>query len=402
MNILLVGDDEKFLEQLTSKLVFLRKNDILSKSDYKDAQNNVILKNPDVILICENTLNDETIDLIKIIRRKTDCLIILAAKNKNQDFILSCYDLGIDDFVCEDIPDYELVIRLIHNKKYNTLKNKNDMYFSILKQMKVVDKVSGVYNYDYAGLVTENYINTNNIIDGSFMAISPSHKSRPYFSAEDLLETIQNNIRKDDILTFGKELNYYLFMPNTDMNGAVAVLSKINSKVDFEICGGISDIRNKPFKVFERDALKALGETLTLEKDFTFAENESFDATNDWLDDGKNYKLFKQMYSKKLQKVVAPVFYKLQSAYEEKLFDTEIDQYACFENCVFSLKSKKGNSSLKMVYPGFNKVIILITHEGLDSPENREIQIPLSKITQREMVYIVEDFIKEYRKNVIG
>ena len=101
MNILLVGDDEKFLEQLTSKLVFLRKNDILSKSDYKDAQNNVILKNPDVILICENTLNDETIDLIKIIRRKTDCLIILAAKNKNQDFILSCYDLGIDDFVCE-------------------------------------------------------------------------------------------------------------------------------------------------------------------------------------------------------------------------------------------------------------------------------------------------------------
>jgi hypothetical protein len=68
----------------------------------------------------------------------------------------------------------------------------------------------------------------------------------------------------------------------------------------------------------------------------------------------------------------------------------------------FNLKNKKGNSSLKIIYPGFGKITILITYDGLDSPENREIKLPLSKITEQELVGIIEDFIKEYKENVVG
>ena len=49
------------------------------------------------------------------------------------------------------------------------------------------------------------------------------------------------------------------------------------------------------------------------------------------------------------------------------------------------------------VYPGFAKIVIYITHEGLDSPENKEIQLSLTKISQKELITIVEDFIKDFK-----
>lgn len=87
----------------------------------------------------------------------------------------------------------------------------------------------------------------------------------------------------------------------------------------------------------------------------------------------------------------------MQKSWEEKLFETEIRQSADDEMCVFHLKNKKQDSTLRIVYPGFAKIIISITHEGLDSPENKEIQLPLTKISQKELVAIVEDFIINFK-----
>ena len=61
------------------------------------------------------------------------------------------------------------------------------------------------------------------------------------------------------------------------------------------------------------------------------------------------------------------------------------------------MKNKKQDSMLRIVYPGFAKIVIYITHEGLDSPENKEIQLSLTKISQKELITIVEDFIKDFK-----
>ena len=99
------------------------------------------------------------------------------------------------------------------------------------------------------------------------------------------------------------------------------------------------------------------------------------------------------MFNKKLEKVITPLFYRLQKSYEEKLFDTQIEQYTNEEQCVFSLRNKKQESTLRIVYPGFSKIIVYITHAGLDSPEDSEIQLPLTKITQKELGKITENFM---------
>lgn len=83
------------------------------------------------------------------------------------------------------------------------------------------------------------------------------------------------------------------------------------------------------------------------------------------------------------------------------MFDTKIEQYTDDEQCVFHLKNKNQDSTLRIVYPGFAKIIVYITHEGLDSPENREIQLALTKISQKELIKIVEDFIKEFKYTAV-
>ena len=114
-------------------------------------------------------------------------------------------------------------------------------------------------------------------------------------------------------------------------------------------------------------------------------------------DEPKNYKIFRQIFNKKMEKVIAPVFFRLQKAWEEKLFDTQIEQFTDNEQCVFHLKNKKQDSILRIVYPGFAKIVIYINHEGLDSPENKEIQLSLTKISQKELITIVEDLIKDFK-----
>ena len=403
MNILFVCDDNNFATDFISRLVFLRKNDEVCKSSYKEALSDIAIKRSEIVLIYEKT-NDETVNLIKQIKEKTESLIILVSKDCEQDFVLSCYDAGINDFVQADIPDYELVIRVINNIKYNSIRQEKERYSQILKQVKILDEVTGIFKYKYAKQVIENHIDNNIISNGTFMVVSPAQKGKAEFSSDSFLNALKTSIRKDDIIAHGKGVNFYVLMPETDMNGAVFILNKIKSKLSFPVCAGISDIEEKPFAKFEFEALKALSEATILETDFKFSEKVDDDTLDEWLTDKSlnDYRIFRQMFNKKLEKVITPVFYRLQKTYEEKLFNTEIDQFITEEQCVFSLKNKKGNSSLRIIYPGFAKIIIVITHEGLDSPENREIKIPLTKISEKELVEIVENFIKEYKENVIG
>lgn len=222
------------------------------------------------------------------------------------------------------------------------------------------------------------------------MILAPCDKIS--FSVESFSSVIKSVLRNNDIAFLGKGANFYVFLPDSDFNGAVSVFNKINEKV--EIKAGISDISSKEY---EKEALNALAEAQ--DGGYMFAQIKE-NTLDDWLSDApqSGYKLFRKVFNTKMEKVIAPVFYRLQKSYEEKLFQTKIEQYTNSEQCVFSLKNDIGESSLRIVYPGFAKIMIYINHEGLDSPENREIALSLDKITQRELINIIESFIEEFKE----
>ena len=113
----------------------------------------------------------------------------------------------------------------------------------------------------------------------------------------------------------------------------------------------------------------------------------------------KNFKLFKQAFNKKLEKVITPVFFQMQKMYEEKLFKTKIDQYSNDTLSQFSLKTLDREGELKITYPGFSKINIDVIHKGLDSPENKRIRLDLTELDEERLTKILEDFILDFKKN---
>ena len=183
-----------------------------------------------------------------------------------------------------------------------------------------------------------------------------------------------------------------------------AEFEKIKQELSPEISikAGICEITSNKVLTLEKHAQNALSESLLSGQDFVIYSDENNKQEDNWLTEPKekNYKLFKNVYSKKLEKVIAPVFYRLQKSWEEKLFNTKIDQHTDETQSVFKLTNPKQTSLLKIVYPGFAKVIVYITHEGLDSPENREISIPINKIDNKDITNIVENFIREFKDTI--
>lgn len=402
-SILLISDDVNLSKVIESKLLFLRANDSIVVSEYKDAISNLKYSSADIVLLHENISQQATLDLIKKVREFDNVCIILLVNNSDKDMILASYDAGIDDFVFASAEDFELVIRTVNNIKHNSIKLQAMRNQKLLEQLNVIDELTGLYNYNFAKQVIENYIDDNFLDDGIFLAIAPSESSKVKFSIEKIAQAIVASIRADDTATLGRGAKFYILLPKTSVNGAIVVLNKIKANYgdDFEICAGISCISHKSFDEMEHDALQALSDAVATNAEYVLAQEKEEDTLDDWLvTDGeapKNYKIFRQIFNKKMEKVITPVFYRLQKAWEEKLFDTEIDQYTDSEQCVFHLKNNKQDSMLRIVYPGFAKIVIYITHEGLDSPENKEIQLSLTKISQKELINIVEDFIKEFK-----
>lgn len=379
MNILLVSDDNEFAQNLKEKLVFLRKDDRVAITDYEHAKDDV--KKIDVVLIHEAP---QALELIKQLRVSPELCLILVAKSCDSEIILSASDLGVDDFVLENANDFEFVLRIINNTKHNSFKHLALKYFKMLEQTNFADEFLGLFRYEYCKYLLNDYKR------GTFVALTPCDKSS--FSAENAVSIIKSALRVGDIPFLGSGANFYIFLPETDFNGAVVVFNKINEKI--KIRAGFSDISSCEY---EKEALNLLAEAT--DGEYAFAEIKE-NTLDEWLSDVPHggYKLFRKIFNTKMEKVIAPVFYRLQKSYETKLFETEIEQYTNSEQCVFRLKNKSGESSLRIVYPGFAKIMIYINHEGLDSPENKEISLPLDKITQKELINIVESFIEEFKE----
>ena len=401
-NILLISDDEKFSKILISKLIFLRCNDNIVISKFHEAVNSTRIYAPDIILVHGHS-EIETYNLIKNLRKNKSVRIILISDSYDSEFILSAYDCGADDFILSSAEDFEFVLRIVQNIKNNSVKQMLLRNYHILEQLNVVDSETEIYNYTFAKQVIENYIDDNLLDSGCFVVLGADENSKTKFDIKKMALALKNSTRVDDIITMGKGAKFYLLLPKTDLNKALVVFQKIKESCasDFEICAGISSIAHKNFEQIERDALNAFSNAISTHNEYIFADDDKEDNLNDWLEDSnstkKGYKIFRQIFNKKMQKVIAPVFYRLQKSYEEKLFKTEIEQYTNEEQCVFNLRNEKLESTLRIVYPGFAKIIVYITHEGLDSPENREIQLALTKISQKELGKIVEDFIKEFK-----
>ena len=400
-NIVLVCDDERIARDLLPKLLFLRNNDVVSFVTYAQALSGTDFSLFDSVVIYETSSKERTIDLIKSLRKYSNLHLLLLAKDYDTDFILQAYEKGIDDFALTDANSAELVLRMVKGLKFNALKAAFLRSQKLLEQLKVVDERYGIYSYSSARLVIENRIDYELLKTGHFIAITQDAMSNG--GLDELCSAIKSSIRSEDVVTVGKSKSFYVFLPYTEINGAISVVAKIQENLgeDYKIHAGITGFANS-FQQMEKEALQILFEAVSTDAQYKISEKSEI-KVDDWLEselEVKNYKIFKQIFNKKLENVVTPVFYRMQKNWEEKLFSTNIEQYVNEQECIFELIHKKQKSSLKLVYQGFTKIVVQIIHEGLDSPENDEFSISLTKINQTLLIDIMEKFIKDFKEYV--
>lgn len=403
-NILLITDDEEAAEKVLSKLVLLRESDSIAVCNYKMAKKLLETPSVSIVLVHESADREKTLKFIAS-SISPDYEIILLVNDYDQDFILSAYDSGVSDYYSVNSESYEMLIRTINCFKRRSFKVRYSRDLALLIQMGVVDGETGFYKYKFSRELLTEFIKDRKVQNGMFIILVADEASKTRFSTDKISKAIKKSVRCDDVVSVAKGGKFYIILPNIDKHGAFAVVNKIQNFLGSKLLirAGVCKIDNKTFDRLEKEAFAAISEACQTNETAVFLQ-EKVKTLDDWLDEDvkndKNFKLFQNVYNNKLEKVIAPVFFRLQKAYEEKLFHTKIEQYTDELQSVFQVKHGEKESRLKIIYPGFAKIVIYITHTGLDTPENEEITLQLNEVTQSGLAKIVEDFIIEFKNSV--
>lgn len=404
-NILLITDYEEIAKLMLKKLILLRENDSITVCSSKDAKKTLEKSLCCVVILHEITENNNAtlrlISTIKETRKNTE--IILLLNDTNPEFILKAYDYGIYDYFLTDSEDYEILMKTVNCFKLRSIKEVSRRNEKFLYQLDVIDSKNGLYKYNHLKNIFIDLSDDLRIQNGYFVILTLDEKTKTKISTNRLAGAIKSSVRQDDIIASARGGKFYLILPNIDSDGTRAVINKIQIKMgeDFKIRSGINKIGIQSFETLDKNTQDSLLSAIQNEE-MCVSLADNFENQNSWLEDdeqnNKSFKLFKIAFTNKMKNVITPGFFRFQKECETKLTNTQVTQYANNIESVFSLKNDKIHSELIIRYNGFAKFKIELNHSGLDSAENTKLELPLSKLTEKELNKLLRQLKEEYRQ----
>ena len=406
-NIILITDNPETEKIVLEKLVLLRKNDNIRTCTYSNIKNALRESLFSLVILVEDEDVDLTLKYVKTIKQVNPDVEVLLVLNKiNLELILKAYDSGIYDYLSIDSDDYDFMIKAVNCFKYRMQKDENSRNQKFLKVMGVIDSKTGLYHQKYLKDVFIDLTEDLKIRYGTFTILSLDDSNKTKVSTNRLARVLKANLREDDIIAQARGGKFYIILPNIDLIGTKTVLQKIQDKMgeNFKLRAGISKIGINSFETLEKNSNDGLVSALQNDV-LAVCLEDNIDVQNTWLEDDvsetktKEYKLFKNAFTNKMENVITPIFYRYQKTYETKLTNTQVSQYANNIECVFSLKNDKVHSELVLMYDGFAKFKLEINHSGLDSAENTKSEVPLNKLTDKLLISLLRQLKDEYKRS---
>ena len=406
-NIILITDNPETEKIVLEKLVLLRKNDNIRTCTYSNIKNALKESLFSLVILVEDEDVDLTLKYVKTIKQVNPDVEVLLVLNKiNLELILKAYDSGIYDYLSINSDDYDFMIKAVNCFKYRMQKDENSRNQKFLKVMGVIDSKTGLYHQTYLKDVFIDLTEDLKIRYGTFTILSLDDSNKTKVSTNRLARVLKANLREDDIIAQARGGKFYIILPNIDLIGTKTVLQKIQDKMgeNFKLRAGISKIGINSFETLEKNSNDGLVSALQNDV-LAVCLEDNIDVQNTWLEDDvsetktKEYKLFKNAFTNKMENVITPIFYRYQKTYETKLTNTQVSQYANNIECVFSLKNDKVHSELVLMYDGFAKFKLEINHSGLDSAENTKSEVPLNKLTDKLLISLLRQLKDEYKRS---
>ncbi|MBQ2870489.1 hypothetical protein IJE86_02180 [bacterium] len=410
-SIVIICDDEIIAKMLRVKLSTLREVDSIKIGYEKDAIFEIESNTPDVLILFSKSNNPDIFSFVKEIKPTAieyNTLILLVSDELNEDFVLSGFDAGVDDFVSLKNSDGEILMRVILCMQKNELLKDILSKKKLLTELKVLQEDSGFYLKEYSAKVFANEIQNLQKYSQTavFMAIAADIRCKTILTPSLLGSVIKNCTRNRDIIGFCGEDKYYVLLPKTSAQGCLQVYERIKKELNegYSISVGACEIDTLSFEEIEKNVSKALLEALDLGNSIVVYDANEFTEPMNWLDSEnsgqKNFKFFQAAFLKKLENVITPTFYQVQQIWEDRLFRTTIEHSSNESQSIFVLKSGEHESKFKITYPGFAKINIDIFHNFVGLLPKERISLDLNELDNAKLTELLVNFVKEYQSYI--
>lgn len=399
--IAIVSDSSTILNSIQAKLVLLREDDTIIKCNSSELYK--YSSTADIILFHVSEITDITLTAITNIKMNSN-VIILLVEEINPKTLLNAYDCGITDFCNINITNFELLIKIINAKKSLNQYKTIERLKTSLRDKGVLKPNSDIYE-QISDIVNANFF--SEILNSSMLAVSIDEISHQKFLLDNVESRLSMILRDSDFIINYAEFKYLIILPKTEIENAAKVFDKLKNKYNLEMKGilftyteeSAKDLRNK----IERLEVERAKSGVNLYID-NAAADYGFETEKDWLsneltEEHKNYKLFQNIFNKKLESVIEPAFYRTKQKYEKSFPNTKIKYFTDKNRAEFMLINFDKTNSLQIIYKNSAKVTINIQYSGLDAPENENFEIIFSKLNTRGLMEILDRFINKFNAN---
>lgn len=379
--IAIVSDSSTILNSIQAKLVLLRADDSIIKCDSSEVFKNAA--GADIILYHTSQINDITLTTISNINKSSNAVILLVDEI-NPKSILSAYDLGVNDFCGTNVTNFELLIKIINAKKALKQQKTIERLKSQLRDKGVLKPTADVYT-QISDIINANFY--SEIINSTILAISIEEVSHSTFLLDNAESRFSQVLRDSDFIINYAEFKYLIILPNTPLENAPKVFEKLKGNYEMKYV-------TFTYKEESPKELRSKIERLEIQCDDYPEEQE-----NDWLsdeltdDEPRNYKLFQNIFNKKIENTIEPAFYRTKQKYEKSFQNTKLKYFTDKNRAEFMLINFDKTNSLQIIYKNSAKVGINMQYSGLEAPENETFEVPFSKLNTRSLTEILETFI---------
>ena len=393
-------------KHISEKVNLLRECDSIRIASYIEAISVLNTTQPSIIMIyCSKTDSASIVKEIRAINSLDKVPIIFVMDKLVEDLLFFAFDNGIDDFFFLSDPDSLILMRIFLTLQKSVLYKQIDINNQILVSANILDKQTGIYVKDKAPLALRNFFSKSieeNLENTVFMYVRPTSLNKRRLNMNKIATIIKSIPRGNDIVAYGKSSGFYLILYNAGEKGSKSVATRIKNALanECKIYANAAEI-TASFEEMEPILYQSMKTQITIDEDFNYLSNLAASEVSERLDvkdeNGKKFKDFKKEFYTSFEKIVAPVFYQVQTTYSEKLKDTKINFNMTESESTFQISQGTYVSELRITYPTYLKLIMDIKHHSEnENPVARRLTFDFEDFSEEKLSSILEDIINEF------
>lgn len=409
-SILIISNNAEVGKQITEKIKLLRECDTIRIVSYIEAISVLNSTQPSIIILyCSKADSAGIVKEIRAIDALDKVPIIFVMDNLVEDILFFAFDNGIDDFFFLSDPDSIVLMRIFLTLQKSVLYKQIDINNQILISANILDKQTGIYVKDKAPLALRNFFSKSieeNLENTVFMYIRPTSLNKKRLNMSKISAVVKSVPRGNDIVAQGKSSGFYLILYNAGVQGAKSVADRIKKSLanECKIYANAAEI-TASFEEMEPILYQSMKEQISKDEDFNFHHDLTNNVMTEHIvvkdEHGKKFKDFKKEFYTGFEKIVAPVFYQIQTTYSEKFKDAQIKFDMTENESVFKISKGEIVSELTITYPTYIKVIIDIKHTEENShPIIRRLTYDFEEFSEEKLSSILVDVINEFSQRI--